>query len=209
MVTPIEIVEAVERGIQQSGRLPAEMSYLTRTPDTQGVDSWVTYPAVVITQVSVQRDEDRSTDLVGYHTNAQNQRIGRIWDMTFEMEIQVDLYVAAGSSHNVDDLSDRLDRALWRYDSQMRDDLLPAADGSGMSEVWNFTLGQRRTADNLSKSPSERRNIKSVYLGFTIRVDEVEEYGPLPTVSEVITADWDDYQGGLGGDEELQFHPPP
>lgn len=209
MVRPQEIAEAVRRGIENSGRLPAEMSYLTRTPDTQGEDAHITYPACVITQVSVTRDEDRSTDLVGYHRNAQGQAIGRIFDMTFQQELQVDVYTAAGSSWNVNDLMDSVERALWRYDSQLRHDLLPAEDGSGISEVWSFTLGQRRPADNLAKSPSERRIMKSVFTGFTIRVDEVEEYGPLPTISEIITADWDDYEGLPGDGDELEYYPPP
>lgn len=208
MVRAHEVIEGVRRGIENSGRLPSGTSYLTREPDPEGTDASVTLPAVVLNSITVSRDEQRSTDLVGYHENDQGQRIGRIFDMSFTQEIQVDLYVAAGSSYDTADLATRLDLALGRYDSQLRNDLLPDGNGGGMGSVTEIIMGDRRPADDLTQTPSLRRQRKTVYTNFIERVDEVEEYGPLPTISEVITPSPEDYVGDLG-DYELEYQPPP
>lgn len=209
MVTVQTVLDAISRGIEQSGRLPESTSYLTREPDPQGVDAGVTLPAVVIQEVSTVRDETRSTDLVGYITDNEGSEVGRIWQATYDMEIQVDVHTAASANppKDIETLETSVKRALQRYDSQMRADFFPDGEGGSERAIRQFTFGESHPANRLTDSPSLMRQRMSAFVVFVDRVDEVEEFGALPTIKNVITPRDGDFVGSLSDDYTMEFHP--
>lgn len=209
MVTVQEVLDAVVRGIEQSGRLPDETSYLTREADAEGVDAAVTLPAVVVQEVSTVRDESRVTDLVGYITDNEGSDIGRIWQATYDLEIQIDIHTASGATppRDLDTLIPRVKRALQRYDSQMRDDVFPAEDGGSVGAIREFTLGESHPENDLTLNHSLMRQRLSAFMVFVDRVNEVEEYGAWPTIKGVVTPRDGDFVG-LSDDYTMEFHPP-
>lgn len=209
MVTVQTVLDAIARGVKQSGRLPESTSYLTREADPQGVDAGVPLPAVVIQEVSTVRDETRSTDLVGYITDNEGSEIGRIWQATYDMEIQIDIHTAAGAGppKDIETLEIDVKRALQRYDSQMRADFFPDGDGGSESAIRQFTFGESHPENRLTDTPSLMRQRMSAFVTFVDRVDEVEEFGALPTIKNVITPRDGDFVGSLSDEYTMEFHP--
>lgn len=210
MVTVQTVLDAIIRGIEQSGRLPDSTSFLTREPDPQGVDAGVTLPAVVVQEVSTVRDESRVTDLVGYVTDDEGSEVGRIWQASYDMEVQVDIHTAAGASEpkDLETLETQVKRALQRYDKQMRADFFPDGEGGTEGAIREFTFGESHPENQLTASPSLMRQRMSAFVVFVDRVNEVEEFGPLPAIKDVITPRDGDFVGSISEDYTMEFHPP-
>lgn len=207
MVRVDEVLAAIRRGIEQSGRMPTNTSYRERQFDVEGVDAGVTLPAVLLTEVTTTRDQNRSTDLVGVVRDTDtNQVIGRIFEVGFEMVVQIDVYVVSGQTPDVSELAHRVRRALQQYDSQLRADLFPDGAGGTVGEIQHFTLEQGQPIDDLSQTPSLRRQRLSASVMFTDRLNEVDEYGPTELIHEVRTPRDGDYAGGLSDDYELVYY---
>lgn len=215
MVDPSTAVAAVSQGIEASGRFPDYATFLTRTGDQQGVDANVTPPVIVTNEISTTRNERNSTDLVGYATDDAGARIGRIWEVTYRMRLEVDIFTAAGDSrHDIADLGADLKQALYRYDAQTRGDLLPdpttpVESDETEAEITELTVSDGEPADDLTASPSIRRRRQTVHTRFVDRLNEADEYGPRATVEEVITAGDGDYVALLDDDDtiDLEYHP--
>lgn len=209
MVTAQNVLDAIVRGIEQSGRLPADVSYLSQEPDPRGTSSWIMVPAVVVQEVSTVRDDSRVTDLVGYITDDEGSQIGRIWQASYEMEVQIDVHTAAGADppKDVETLERRVQRALQRYDSQMRQDSFPDGEGGFEGGIREFTLGESHPENDLTQAPSLMRQRLSAFVSFVDRLNEVEEYGPLPTIKRAITPRDGDFVGSISDDYDIEFHP--
>lgn len=200
-----EVLAAVRRGIEQSDRMPAGTSYLERQADREGTDAAVTLPAIILTEVATSRDQNRSTDLVGLVRDEDGSVIGRIFEIGFEMQLQIDVTVAAGTEPSVEELTQRVQRALQQYDSQLRADPLPDGEGGSVGDIRQFTLQQAQPDDDFSKTPSLRRQRLEAFVTFRDRLNEVDEYGPLEPIKTVRTPRDGDYEGGLSEDYEIEY----
>lgn len=210
MVTSQDTLEAISRAIRRSGRLPTDTSYIVGEPDPQGTDAAVTLPAVVVQEVVTLRDENRSTDLVDYVTDDAGRRIGRIWQANYDMDVQIDIHTIAGASEarSISTLEQQVRRALQRYDSQLRGESFPDEDGTDIGGIREFALGDSTPENDLTRTPSLLRQRFSASVGFVDRLNEVEEFGPIPTIETVLTPRDGDFVGDISEDYELEFQPP-
>lgn len=207
MVRVDGVLAGIRRGIEQSNRMPSDTSYRERTIDAEGVDSDATLPNVTITEISTVQDESRSTGLVGYVRDDAGDIIGRIFEAGFDMEVQIDVHVAAGDTPGIKELQNRVRLALWQYDSRFRSDLFPDGAGGGIGDIRNFQLGQSVPADDLTQTPSMRRQRLEASIVFVERLNEVDEYGPLEPIKEVRTPRDGDYVGDISEDYDIEYHP--
>lgn len=210
MVTAQTTLEAISRAIRRSGRLPKDTSYIVGEPDPQGTDAAVTLPAVVVDEVVTLRDEARSTDLVGYVTDDAGRRIGRIWQASYDMDVQIDIHTVsgAGEARSLRTLKKKVKTALKRYDSQFRGESFPDENGNDIGEIREFTLSDSRPENDLTRTQSLMRQRYSATVGFVDRLNEVEEFGPLPTIDTVITPRDGDFVGNISEDYEIEYQPP-
>lgn len=210
MVTSQTVLEAISRGIRDSGRLPKDTSYIVGEPDPQGKDAAVSLPAIVVDKVVTLRDQSQTTDLVGYVTDDAGRRIGRIWQAGYDMDVQIDIHTVsgAGEARSLPTLTRNVRRALQRFDSQVRDESFPDENGAAISAIREFTLGESRPENDLTRAPSLLRERYSASVSFVDRLNEVEEFGPLPTIERVITPKDGDFVGNISEDYELEFQPP-
>lgn len=210
MVTSRTVLNAIARAIKRSRRLPKGTNYIVGEPDLQGTDSYIELPAIVVGEVATIRDDSHTTDLVGYETDDTGSRIGRIWQASYEMETQIDIYTAAGASakNSLERLEPGTRRALQRYDSQLRADFLPDENGNDIGAIRELTIGESRPENDLTMSPSLLRQRFSVNVSYVDRLNEVEEFGEIPTIKSVLTPKAGDFVGDISQDYELEYHPP-
>lgn len=203
------VLNSIRRGIETGSMVPDETDYRVRRVDSEGADTGMTLPNVVIDEVTTTRDDNRSTDLVGVVRDEQTgQVVGRIFEIGFLMDVQIEANVVEGSSHPIGEFAHQVRRALQRYDSQLRDDLFPDGEGGTIGEIQNFTISQSSPQDDLSKTHTLRTERFSAEVRFSDRLNEVDEYGPLEPIKEVRTPRDGDYAGGLSDDYYMEYHAP-
>lgn len=207
MVRVPEVLNGIQRGLEQSSHVPAGMTYYTRTIDEEGMDAGGTLPDILISEVSTIEDTDRSTRLVGHVRDADGSIIGRIFETGFDMEVQITLSVPYGDSPDVHDLRKSIDTALKQYDTGYRSDLFPDGSGGGIGDIREFTVDRTTPEDDLTSTPSLHGQIFEASVIFVDRLNEVDEFGPLEPIKEVRTPRDGDYEGQLSDDYYIEYHP--
>lgn len=203
-----EILNAIERALKQSGKLSEIESWATEEFDTDGEDANLPVPAVEIQPIMANRSQSTNTDLVDYVEDDQGNRIGRILDVYFDFEVDVDIWTAAGNdATDATELGSQLENALYRYDSQVGQRLLPDGSGNVLNEVTRFVVSEGERADRLTVTPSVRRWRTTIDMDFYNRINTVEEFGPDPTIKGVRTPKDGDFFGGTEDDIEIEGRP--
>jgi len=205
---PQEALDTVRRGIRQSPAFsPADI--ITRDPDFQGVDNRLSTPFVTIIPISTTRESTHNTDRVGFVTDDQGNRTGEIYDLVFVIDIQVDVYLAAGDERNVTELGGRLRRALLEYDSSAIDSRFPSPDDDPTlsDDVRDFDAGTGQQADDLS-GPGIRRWRHSVQMRYVSTVavtDGIEAFETIQTPSDPDLEPVDSGDGDSDGGSDVEF----
>lgn len=170
-------ISSVRNTIEQGSYLNAINEIIIREVDFEGEDSAIKSPFMEITVVSNVQSDPHDTNLVGYETDANGNRTGRIFSASFELDLQMDIYVAAGDAgHDATDLGTELFRALRKHDEREQSLPLPDSDGNPLDDVTHFRLGDGDRNDDLSMSPSIRRWTKEARLSFKDDVSTSEPY---------------------------------
>jgi hypothetical protein len=129
-----------------------------------------------------------NTDLVGTVTDASGSPTSEVYESVFEIDIQIDIYLAAGDDRQVTALGGRLRRALFTHDSAGIDESFPS-DGSGVvDDIRDFDVGTGQRADDLS-GPGVRRWRHESVMRFVSRVvpgdsEAVEQFDEIVTPSD-------------------------
>jgi len=198
MARPDTVLKSIKTAIKQSGRLPNSTSYATFELDSTGAQSNVRPPIVEITNTSTIRSRPHNTDFSGFATDNAGNHIGRIYDALFEMEIQIDVWTAAGDDYDQKEIGGAVRRALYQYDSVQVDDKLPdpSDPDTTLGDIDYFTVDEGSPANDLSMTPALRRWRQSGEVWFRERVNTAEEYGADDFIASVKTpADGDSAQG--------------
>lgn len=194
-MTPKEVLQAVVRGLKDASSFTGG-DYVVERIDPEGAGNRFDQPIVELQPTGTVRSDRWNTDLVGYTTDANGNRTGRIFDAIFEMEIQLDIWVAAGNSDlDASALGGDLQRALFQYDSRMVDRPFPDGDGGTIDAISEFLVGDGRRQDDLA-GPGVRRWRQDLSARFRTRVTTDEEY-----VEEVDTPNDGEATGGDGDDD--------
>jgi len=186
---PQEALAAVVRAIQTSPFFdPGDI--ITDEFDPEGRNNRLETPFVVVLPVGTVRDQTVNTDRVDFVTDDGGDRVGEVYEAVFEMDIQSDIYLAAGDDRNVTTLGGRLRRALYQHDSAGIADPFPdPADGSDViDDIRDFDVGSGQRADDLS-GPGVRRWRHGSSMRFVSRVATTDGVQPFETVSTPTDAD--------------------
>ena len=174
-MTPQEVLDAIVRGLKDATAFTGG-DYSTQQLDPAGAGSRFSQPVVTLQPVSTIRNDGWNTDLVGYTTDGQGNQTGRIFEAVFEMDVQIDLWVASGNAQlDATALGGDLQRALFQYDSSVVGQLLPDGDGGTVVDIEQVTVGDGSREDDLS-GPGVRRWRQSLSVRFHERLTTDAEY---------------------------------
>lgn len=157
MARPDELVSAVLRALDNSSRLPDDLSYLDEEPDTTGSDANVKLPVCSIQTIGGIRLDPFNTDQVDVLTDKDGNAVGRIYHSEYRLDLQLDVWVAEGSSHDADTLGNKVRSVLYNYDSAGPSGFLKDNQGQNITDVWRFRVGDGERRDDLTMTPSLRR----------------------------------------------------
>ena len=197
-LNPDDALSAVRRTVEDSGQMPADLDYIEQEPGDE--DSNVGLPVLVLTPSSAVRITSFNTDLAGYVTDTDEDgnevRVGRIFHAEYRLDIQLDIWTAAGSSYDERDLGNTLHDVLYRHDSHGPDLPLLDENGNVIESVWRFRVEDGEQANDLTQTPSLRRWRQDVALWAYHRFDTSEDYLAGVNYPDEFTADDD---GTLSG----------
>lgn len=186
MVSPKTAAGTIENAIEQdSSLLNSVNDVIFRDPDLEGEDSHLKSPFMAIYPIDIARSSPHDTERVGYVTDDSGDRIGEVFRGSFDLPLQLDIYVAAGDEHNdASELGWELTKLLRPYDERNEALTLPDENGDPVTDVTHFRAGDGERADDLTRSPSVRRWRHEAMLQF---VDDVEATDHIDTVRVVHT----------------------
>jgi hypothetical protein len=156
MTTPRESLETVARAVADSGELPSEMSLLLQEADLSSEDANVDLPLMEMEISEVDNVTVNNSDLVGFVTDDNGNRTGRIYYAEYEMTITIDLWTTANGGYDPDDLGERLRTALYPYLSRGPQKPFFDADGGVDEQITFFDFGIGQRADDLLRTPTAR-----------------------------------------------------
>jgi len=164
MVAPRDAMETVARSVAQSGKLPSEMSLLLQEADATADDADVDLPLLEITPVEVNNVVVHNTDLVGYVTDSNGNRTGRIYFSEYEMTISLDIWTTKNDGYDPDDLGEALRDALYPYSSYGPQQPFLDDEQNPIDQITYFRLANGERTDDLIQTPTVRRWSQEVEL---------------------------------------------
>ena len=157
MVQSRESLDIIANTLQESPKFPEEMSYINREPDAEGQDAGVSLPITILRDTDNTRDDPANSNFTGYLTNDAGEDVGRIYETHWELSLQIDIWTAAGSDNDVDELGQKLYEVLYAYDSRGPDKTFVDEEGEPREMLYDFTLQDGTRNDMLDQTPSVRR----------------------------------------------------
>jgi len=187
---PQQALDAIVRALQQSSTFSAA-DYITADPDLSNTNNRLSSPFVAAQPVGTVRVDSMNSDRVGYVTDTDGNRIGRVYEAPFDMDVQLDIYVAAGDDdHDASALGGDLRDALYAYDAGGPDRGFPDGEGGTLSEIRHFDIGSGQRADDLS-GPDIRRWRHESEIRFVSRVETTSDSEPFTEIDTPTDADLD------------------
>jgi hypothetical protein len=177
---PQEALESVVRAIEQSTAFDPN-DIITDEFDPEGRNNRLQTPFVVVLPVGTVRDDAFNTDRVGFVTDQQGNREGEIYEAVFEIDIQIDIYLAAGDDRQVTELGGRLRRALFTHDSSGINAPFPDDGTDIVDDIRDFDVGTGQRADDLS-GPGIRRWRHESAMRYVSRVKVTDDIVPFETI---------------------------
>jgi hypothetical protein len=205
MATPEDILKGVAQAMEDT--VPSLTTALSREADP--TDNTVEFPHGDITLVSNLRADQWNTDVVGYATDSNGNRVGYLLDAKFDVELQLNIWLAVPSEqYDVQSLGSELERGMRRYDQNRPDpDSLPDGSGGTLTDAGPLRViggGELPTQEG-ANSPLRGYQV-TIELRFTDRIDTSEEYGELDYIDSVDIPSDGDLTGGDGDDTEIEFN---
>lgn len=176
MVTPRDSMEAVARAVAESGELPSEMSLLLHEADSANDDADIELPLLEVQPNGVDNVIVHNDDFVGYVTDTNGNRVGRVYYSEFEMDITLDIWTVADGGYDVDDLGERLRDALYPYSSYGPQQKFFDENFNPIDQITYFRIGDGDRVDDLLQTPTVRKWSQSVELWGCEEFRTTEDY---------------------------------
>jgi hypothetical protein len=193
-MNPREILEVVNSTIQDSGKLSLSSEhYIAKEASIDGADANVNLPLVESTPVSTVRAARHNTDFVDYVTDADGNRIGEVFDATFEMTFQISVWTARGSGNDSETLMSTVREVLRRREDVGPDEPFIDENGDSVDAVGQFQLINSEPDNDLSYSPNLYRTLQEAEIWFRDRIETTD-----PTIQVVDTPEDGDMTAGTG-----------
>lgn len=156
MVSPSESLQILAQTIDESGEMPDDVSYLLHEADTENDDAGIGLPLVEITPVESDRVHLSNTDFVDYVTDDDGNEVGRVYHAEYEMTAQIDIWTINDGKYDVDELGDKLRKALYPYSSHGPQQPFTDENGSEVG-IFHFAVQSGERQDDTIQTPTLRR----------------------------------------------------
>lgn len=176
MTTPRDALKAVARTIANSGELPSEMSVVLQEADTENEHADIDLPMIEIQLSEVDNVVLNNSDLIGFITNDNGNRTGRIYHSDYEMTITIDIWTTPDDGYDPDDLGERLRKALYPHVSKGPQEPFLTDDGDEIDDISYFEFGLGDRVDDLLQTPNVRLWSQEVELWAAEEFHTDEEY---------------------------------
>lgn len=197
---PGEVLEAIARALRQSTQFDGG-AYINHLADFENGDAGLAQPIVELQPVGKIRADAFDSDLVGYTTDANGNRDGRIYQVDWEMEVQVDIYVAAGNPNlDATGLGYDLETVLLEHDGKQQAKAFPDGNGGTIDDITHFRVGEGRREDDLGGEMGARRWRQDLEAYFRDQTSTSED--PVTTVA---TPQADDFTTDDTQDADLVY----
>lgn len=197
---PGDALEAIGRALQQSSQFSGG-DYINHLADFEHGDAGLKQPIVVLQPIGKIRADAFDSDLIGYTTDQNGDRTGRIFQVDWEMQVQVDIYVAAGNPNfDATSLGYDLETALLPYDSKQQSKAFPDGDNGSIEDVTHFRVGEGRREDDLGGEMAARRWRQDLMVHFN---DQTSTDESELTITSVSTPSSDDMSPDDSEDAEF------
>lgn len=177
MVRPDELVSAVAHSIAESGRLPDSTNYMDHQPSIETES--VKLPIVEVSPDTQVRVSDTNSDLVGFEEDADGNRVGRIYQSLYELDLTVAVWTAQDSRYDAREMGRAVRDTLYEHDTKGEGADLHYEDGSPIDELWQFRVVQGEHTDDLTTSPPIRRWETVVTLAASEQYTVTPDEGPV------------------------------
>jgi hypothetical protein len=157
MVTPKECVDAIARALGTADELPPELSVLIQEADIDQDDADVDLPLLEMQIIDADFTEVHNTDRVGFLTDDEGNKVGKVFDSEYELTVQLSLWVTHKDEYDVDKLGADLRRALYPYSSYGPDQQFWDEMGAPIERISHFELGVGERADEFIQTPTVRK----------------------------------------------------
>lgn len=209
MATPDEILHGIERALKQANGVTDELDYLTR--EWGGFVEGDTLPPqqpfceIQVPGSGVRRRNEPVVEVP--ITDNNDGRIGTFYYVPYMIDVQIEVNVAFGSNDDARAIGETVTKAMFRYDSAIRGDVLPG-EMAPLSTVTDIRVngGDARVVEE--SSPEMLRWIRTIEAEYYYGIDSTEEYGPEPYVENVVWAH-PGQMNSTGGGETVSYNPRP
>jgi hypothetical protein len=157
MVSHDQAVEIIRDTIDRDDRIPDRMSYIIHEADTEGAHANVSLPLIEFQILDTSRDDLNNSNLTDFVFNSNGEKVGRIFELKWEMQLQMNVWTVGGSDHDADTLGQVLRTVLYDYDTLGPDETFQDERGEPVQDIWNFKLQNGERADDLTQTPTIRR----------------------------------------------------
>lgn len=184
MVHPDTLLDGIVEALKNSNAFTGG-SYETKELDLDGAQNRLEQPVVVLKPLSSSRVTAWDSDLVGYTTDANGDRTGRIYKAAWNMSIEAHILVASGNE-NHDARSVGLDfvEALLPFDDQEEGRDLPDPESNDTLDVDHFSVGDGEPDNDIGGVGVRkwRNELDAHFEAFTRKTTD-------PTVEDIVVED--------------------
>jgi len=166
MVTKDETRAAVARSVLADPRVPSDdIDVLLQEADQDGQDAVKTIPLLLIRFESDSEQNERNSDFAGFDLDDDGNRVAEVYERQWEGELIVEVWTAAVSRFDIDELGKTVQSVLYGFDTKSSNDPLIDENGDEIDGIWKFSVTGSRRVDDLAQTPTVRRwrNIVEVY----------------------------------------------
>lgn len=205
MATPDDVLDALAAAMEQA--VPELTTALSREADE--TDNTVRFPHGDMQIISNIRADQWNTDVTGYATDANGNRVGYLVDAKFDIEVQLNIWIAVPSDDwSITTLGKKLERGLRVHDiSHPIVEPLPDGEGGTANDINRFRLigGGELPTESGGNSPLRGYQV-TANLRFTDRIDTSVEQGESDYVASVDTPHSGDLTAGDADDIEIEYN---
>lgn len=199
-MTPDDALAAIKRVLAQSSVSLGDI--ITRETNVAREDNRLEAPWVTIRPIGIPRSDPHDTDRVGFETDTTGRRVGRIFETTWLMDVQLDVYLPTPAPQDPNTLGYEVQQVLLEYDSKREAKPFPDGSGGTHDRVDHFRVGEAERRDELTAEYSLRRWYQEATMRLSDRASTTED--PIKTVD--VPTD-DEAIGQADGSIRLEYNP--
>lgn len=183
MTAPSKIKDYVKLAIQNSGELSEVNDYVTHEADPDGQEGALRLPLVEIQQVGFSRDDLTNTTKIGQLTDDNGNEVAYAYESLYSVDLQINLWVADGSNHDVGELGDRLRQVLFAHDIRGPARNFVDEEGRPIDTIYQFELLESNREDDTQQTPTVRVWQQNASVSACERYTEVPDKDAIGTVT--------------------------